>query len=44
MSIFKCKMCGGNLQATEGSNIVVCEYCGTNQTIPKTRDDVITKV
>ena len=34
MSIFKCKMCGGDLNAAEGTNIVECEYCGTKQTIP----------
>ena len=41
MSVFKCKMCGGNLEVVGGSSVVTCEYCGTNQTISKTRDDVI---
>ena len=41
MSVFKCKMCGGNLEINGGSSVVTCEYCGTNQTISKTRDDVI---
>lgn len=44
MSIFKCKMCGGNLEVTGNSSIVTCEYCGTNQTISKTRDEVITNL
>ena len=41
MSVFKCKMCGGNLEIVEGSSVVTCEYCGTTQTISKTRDAVI---
>ena len=32
--IFKCKMCGGNLDITEGATTCECEYCGTNQTVP----------
>ena len=35
MSItFKCKMCGGDLDITEGSTTCECEYCGTIQTVP----------
>ncbi len=34
MAIFKCKMCGGDLELTEGSSIATCEYCGTTQTVP----------
>ena len=40
MSIFKCKMCGGALEVSEGMTVCECEFCGTTQTIPKTRDDV----
>lgn len=32
--IIKCKMCGGDLQISEGSSIATCEYCGTAQTVP----------
>ncbi len=39
MSIFKCKMCGGSLQAAEGSTVAVCEYCGTRQTLPRLADE-----
>lgn len=35
MSIFKCKMCGGDLEIAEGVTIAECEYCGTKQTVPK---------
>ncbi len=34
MSIIKCKMCGGDIDLTEGSSVAVCEYCGTKQTVP----------
>ena len=34
MSIFKCKMCGGDLEVTEGINIIECAYCATKQTVP----------
>ncbi|MBQ3015840.1 MAG: leucine-rich repeat protein [Clostridia bacterium] len=39
MAMFKCKMCGGSLEVTAGAGIVECEYCGTQQTLPKTTDD-----
>ena len=34
MNSFKCKMCGGDLIITEGSNTCECEFCGTKQTVP----------
>ena len=34
MSIFKCKMCGGDLIVHERSTVCECEYCGSTQTIP----------
>ena len=34
MAIFKCKMCGGNLDIQEGMTVCECEYCGSNQTVP----------
>lgn len=39
MSIFKCKMCGGDLEIAEGVTIAECEYCGTKQTVPKAMDE-----
>ena len=39
MAIFKCKMCGGDLEITPGSTVCECEYCGTQQTLPKLDDD-----
>lgn len=44
MAIFKCKMCGGSLDISEGVSIATCEYCGTKQTIPKLKDDVVTNL
>ena len=34
MSVIKCKMCGGDLELIEGSSVAVCEYCGSQQTVP----------
>ena len=34
MAVIKCKMCGGDLNISEGSSVVECEYCGTRQTVP----------
>ncbi len=34
MAICKCKMCGGDLNITDLDNVVVCDYCGTTQTVP----------
>lgn len=39
MSIFKCKMCGGTLEVSEGTTVCECEYCGTTQTLPKTDNE-----
>ncbi len=39
MITFKCKMCGGDLEITDGSSICECPYCGTQQTLPKADDD-----
>ena len=35
MAILKCKMCGGDLNYSEGASTAECEYCGSLQTIPK---------
>lgn len=39
METLICKMCGGNLVLKTGTNIGVCEYCGTPQTVPSIRDE-----
>ena len=44
MSIFKCKMCGGTLEIQNSETIATCEYCGTRQTLPKSREEVISNL
>ena len=39
MAIFKCKMCGGALEINNNETVATCEYCGTQQTLPKLEDD-----
>ena len=41
MALFKCKMCGGDLEVTPGITVAECEYCGTQQTLPKANEEVI---
>ena len=41
MAVLKCKMCGGNLQVTDGMTVCECEYCGTSQTVPAVDDEKI---
>ncbi|MBR3803438.1 MAG: TIR domain-containing protein [Clostridia bacterium] len=33
MAVFKCKICGGDLNVTEDIKIIECDYCGTSQTV-----------
>ena len=42
--VFKCKMCGGDIQIIDGSSICECEYCGSKQTLPNFDDDKKTKL
>lgn len=37
--IFKCKICGGELNVERGQSIVECEYCGVRQTLPRFLDE-----
>ena len=39
MSVFKCKMCGGDLVVEEGKSVCECECCGSKQTLPKFDDE-----
>jgi tetratricopeptide (TPR) repeat protein len=32
-------MCGGDLEVVEGMSVAECQYCGTQQTLPKLDDD-----
>ena len=37
--LFKCKICGGELNIQKGQSIVECEYCGVKQTLPRFLDE-----
>lgn len=39
MSVFKCKMCGGDLEICNGESVGVCDSCGTKQTLPRLNSD-----
>lgn len=39
MQVFKCKICGGNLEFNPGDTVAVCDSCGTKQTLPKLDDE-----
>ena len=39
MAILKCKMCGGSLNVTDENAVCECEFCGTQQTVPKSGND-----
>ena len=39
MSVYKCKMCGGDLNVKDGLTVAECEFCGTEQTLPKASDE-----
>lgn len=39
MAVLKCKMCGGELNASGNASVVECEFCGTKQTIPTSKDE-----
>lgn len=39
MIIARCKMCGGQLELTEGMSVIECEYCGSRQTVPNADND-----
>lgn len=39
MAVFKCKICGGELNVKEGMTVCECEYCTTKQTLPKLDDE-----
>ncbi len=41
MAIFKCTMCGGNLEFTDGQSYGTCDSCGSTMTLPKVHDERI---
>ena len=41
MAVFKCKMCGAPLEIHDNSTTASCDYCGSQQTLPRINDDKI---
>ncbi len=39
VTLFKCQMCGGELNIEHGKSVTICEYCGSTQTLPKLNDE-----
>ncbi len=39
MAVFKCKMCGADLNVSDGITVIECEYCGTRQTVSCSDDE-----
>lgn len=39
MAVYKCKICGGDLEIQAGMDICECMYCDTKQTLPKLDDE-----
>ncbi len=39
MAVFKCKICGGDVQLDDNKTFGTCEYCGNSMTFPKIDDD-----
>lgn len=37
--VFKCKLCGGELDIEINASIATCQYCGSQQTLPKLNND-----
>ena len=44
MAVFKCKMCGAALEISENARVATCEYCASQQTIPKLDDERIARL
>ena len=41
MLMFKCKMCGGDIQAEVGAAFGTCDSCGVTSTLPKANEEKI---
>jgi len=39
MAIFRCKMCGGDLEIKVGESVCTCVFCGAEQTLPRLDSD-----
>lgn len=41
MKTIRCKMCGGTILVSEEQEVAKCEFCGTDQTLPKIKSEKI---
>jgi len=41
MAAFKCKYCGGDIYPEEGQSLVTCEYCQREQSLTKSKSDIV---
>ena len=41
MPAFKCKFCGGDVFAEEGQSVAVCEYCQREQSLTKSKSEIV---
>ena len=39
MALFKCKMCGGNLEVQQNTSLGTCDSCGSTMTLPREADE-----
>ncbi len=39
MAVFKCKICGGDMELSADRTFGTCEYCGNSMTLPKLDDE-----
>ncbi len=44
MAVFKCKMCGGALEVADSLSTTTCDYCGSQQTLPRINDDKLERL
>ena len=44
MAVFKCKMCGAALEIAPNSLIATCDYCGSQQTLPRLNDEKLERL
>ena len=44
MAVFKCKMCGASLNVDENLSVVTCDYCESQQTLPRLSDEKIARL
>ena len=42
--VFKCKMCGGDIDIIDGMSVCECQYCGSKQTLPNFDNEKKTKL